>query len=105
MNDTEQQLEAARAFLMERDNGNPAKVRQMIEVVGKAARAMVTLIGMIEDEDDPEVVEILVDSMQEVDASLIASFGGKPRNVRDLIRAGVGDNATIRDKCIAMGIV
>ena len=75
MNDTEQQLEAARAFLMERDNGNPAKVRQMIEVVGKAARAMVTLIGMIEDEDDPEVVEILVDSMQEVDASLIASFG------------------------------
>lgn len=78
------------------------QMQKMLEV----ATHIVFLIGEIEAEADPEVVNLYIDLLgyAKRECDRLIQYHD-PRSIREAIRQGSGDYARIQQKCINMGLV
>ena len=79
--------------------------RLWIEVIGRAAEAVVFHINTIEQSDDLELIELSIDAIQELDSMMATMLDDSPRDIKGDIRKGMGDFNVIQQKCIDLGVV
>ena len=72
------------------------QIRQQLEEV----TAILFHINSIEVEDDPEVIEIHIQALEE-----ISKRESQIYPEREMIRRGIGDYAKIQKKCIRLNLV
>ena len=78
------------------------QMQKMLEI----AKHIVFLIGEIEAETDPEVVNLYIDLLDHAKRECDRLIHYRdPRSIREAIRQGSGDYSRIQQKCIDMGLV
>ena len=93
---------------MDRESVSKEQVRALqmgLAVTGRAAQAMLFHIACIEQETDPEVIEVHIEAMQELDNAVMDVFNRPRRDVKNEIRVGQNDLEKISTKCIQLGLV
>ena len=68
-------------------------------------RGMIEYISEIEGTEDPELVDLYLDCLQEIEDAMAEEWGRDHRTVRQQIREGLGDFASISAKCVRLGLV
>ena len=84
-----------------------------LEQLGMQVEAMISTIQLIEESDDPDVIDAYLDILQVIDDNVIkmGRAAGMPEDrltsepIREAVRNGTGDFIKIRDKCIKFGLV
>jgi len=67
-------------------------------------QALIANLEAVVEENDPVVIAVYIEAMQENENNIGKIFGGGG-NVKESIKNGHGDFAKIQEKCIRLGIV
>jgi hypothetical protein len=88
-------------------NKDHSTAMEHMTVIYPNLAAMVGHIKAIMEEEDAEVIAVYLEAMQVCEDNINAVWGRNPfySTVKDSIRAGHGDFAKIKDKCIRLGVV
>lgn len=82
------------------------RMKQDIQNMVKGAQAILFHIETIEQSDDKEIIELSVDAIQLIENNVAEALGETERkNMRTVIRNGLGDYVRIQQKCIDLGVV
>jgi len=62
-------------------------------------------VEAIKEENDPEVIDVLLDAIQELDTEGARVLEVKAKDIRTCIREGDGNFKEIQEKCVRLNLV